>query len=68
MKNTYVVWREEDLWVAQSLDTEVASQGVTKEEAIVNLKEALTLYFEDHDAVFVTREEPIFGQFELQNA
>jgi len=39
-------WREGDLWVAQGLEVDVASQGETEEEALANLKEALELFFE----------------------
>ena len=40
------LWREGDLWVAQYLQVDVASQGETEEEALANLKEALELFFE----------------------
>ena len=40
------LWREGDLWVAQCLEVDVASQGETQEEALANLKEALELFFE----------------------
>ncbi len=40
------VWKEGDLYVAQCLEVDVASQGQTEEEALENLKEALALYFE----------------------
>lgn len=43
---TITTWREEDLVVAQCLDIDVASQGVTEQEAIANLKEALALTLE----------------------
>jgi predicted RNase H-like HicB family nuclease len=38
--------REGDLWVAQCLEVDVASQGETEEEALANLKEALELFLE----------------------
>ena len=41
-----LVWREDELYVAKSLEVEVASQGKTKKEALGNLKEAMELYFE----------------------
>ena len=44
-----VIWKEEDLFVAKALEIEVASQGHSKKEALANLKEALTLYFEDEN-------------------
>ena len=40
------VWREGDVFVAQCLEIEVASQGDSEEEALVQLQEALELYFE----------------------
>ena len=42
-----LVWKEEDLFVAQCLEVEVVSQGETKKKALANLEEALALYFED---------------------
>lgn len=47
----YVVYFEDDAFVARCLDVEVASEGDTSEEAVANLREALELYFEDHTAV-----------------
>ena len=44
------VWREDSLYVAQCLELDIASQGHTEEEALVNLKEALELYFEPPSA------------------
>jgi len=51
VKNIYketsaLVWKEDSLYVAKSLEVEIASQGKTKIEALANLKEALELYFE----------------------
>jgi predicted RNase H-like HicB family nuclease len=37
---------ETEWYVAQCLEVDVASQGKTKDEALENLKEALTLHFE----------------------
>lgn len=42
-----LVWKEEDLFVTQCLEVDVASQGATKKNALTNLEEALELYFED---------------------
>ena len=42
-----VVWKEDKLFVAKALEVEIASQGKNEKEALVNLKEALELYFED---------------------
>lgn len=43
---TATVWREGEWYVAQCLEVDVASQGETEEEALVNLKEALELHLE----------------------
>lgn len=45
-----VVWREDNLFVAQCLEVDVASQGETEEEALKNLSEALELHFEQPTA------------------
>jgi predicted RNase H-like HicB family nuclease len=44
---TAVVTREDDLFVAQCLEVDIASQGATEQEALANLREALELYFEE---------------------
>lgn len=48
-----VVWREEGIYTALCPELDVASQGKSVEEALMNLKEALELYLEDEDV-----EEP----------
>ena len=40
------VWREDDMFIAQCLEFDVASQGHTVEEALDNLREAVELYLE----------------------
>ena len=44
------MWREEDLYVAQCLEVDVASQGNTEDEALQNLREALELHFDPPQA------------------
>ncbi|MFZ0314172.1 MAG: type II toxin-antitoxin system HicB family antitoxin [Candidatus Korobacteraceae bacterium] len=44
------VWREDDWFISQCLEVDVASQGKSEEEALENLKEALELYFEPPNA------------------
>jgi predicted RNase H-like HicB family nuclease len=44
---TASIWQEDDLFVAQCLEVDVASQGATEEEALANLREALELHFEE---------------------
>jgi predicted RNase H-like HicB family nuclease len=43
---TASVWKEEEWFVAQCLEVDVASQGDSKEAALNNLREALELHFE----------------------
>jgi len=44
------VWQEDDLYVAQCLEIDVASQGRTEAEALKNLKEAIELHLESPTA------------------
>ncbi len=48
MKRTFTasVWQEGQWYVAQALETDVASQGESVDEALANLREALELHFE----------------------
>jgi predicted RNase H-like HicB family nuclease len=63
IKSTIVIQKEENWYVATSIETNVASQGKTIDEALDNLKEALELYFEDNtpdeinNPVFITTLE-----------
>ena len=43
---TASISREDDWIIAQCLEVDVASQGESEEEALVNLREALEFYFE----------------------
>jgi predicted RNase H-like HicB family nuclease len=45
-KFTATVWQEGKLYVAQCREFEIASQGKSKEEALGNLSEAISLHFE----------------------
>lgn len=51
IKSTVMVQKEDGWYVATSVDSGVASQGRTLEEAVENLKEALILYYEDNTPV-----------------
>ena len=42
-----IVWKEGKYYVAQSLTVDVSSFGRTKAEALLNLREAVSLYLED---------------------
>ena len=46
-KGTVKIEKEEEWVVATCLENNIASQGKTIDEAIVNLKEAISLYYED---------------------
>ena len=47
-KSNVYITKEENWYVANSIETGIASQGKSIEEAINNLKEALELYFENN--------------------
>jgi predicted RNase H-like HicB family nuclease len=47
MRLTAAITREDDVYVAQCLEVDVASQGSSVENALDMLREALELYFED---------------------
>lgn len=44
-----VIYREDDVWVAQALSVDVSSFGSTPDEARAAVKEALELFFEDDE-------------------
>jgi predicted RNase H-like HicB family nuclease len=44
---SFVAWKENNEFVAQCLNVDVASQGSTIDEAVKNLKGAVELYFQD---------------------
>lgn len=52
-----IVWKEGKYYVAQCLNVDVSSFGNTKKEALVNLQEALALYFEDNKNLKTSRVE-----------
>lgn len=68
---TAILEKEGDMYVALCPELDVASQGVTVEEATANLKEAVQLFLECADAdevkrrlhteIFVTRFEAVHG-------
>jgi predicted RNase H-like HicB family nuclease len=43
---TATVWQEGEWFIAQCREVDVASQGLTEEDALDNLREALELHFE----------------------
>ena len=64
IKYNVVVQKEEKWYVAKCIDNNIASQGLTIEEALKNLKEAIELYYQDEEPVipkdiFVTTLEVV---------
>jgi len=59
-KGTIKIEHEDDWVVATCLENNIASQGKSIDEAINNLKEAITLYYEDES----NKEELNFHQNE----
>ncbi|MCP1384951.1 type II toxin-antitoxin system HicB family antitoxin [Runella salmonicolor] len=53
----YVIWKEEQYFVAQCLNIDISSFGETRQEALDNLNEALALYLEDNSQENVTKIE-----------
>lgn len=49
VKSTVVIQKEENWYVATALESGVASQGKTIDEALANLREASELYFGDYE-------------------
>lgn len=49
---TASIWREDNWFIAQCLEVDIASQGESEEAALVNLSEALELYFESPQPSF----------------
>ena len=57
IKCTIVIQQEENWYVATDVKSGVASQGKTINESLENLKEALSLYYEDNKP---EKETPVF--------
>lgn len=64
---TAAVHREEDWYVAQCLELDVASQGRTIEEALANLSEAVGLYLDEVDDAHPTAT-PLVTSFHVHGA
>ncbi len=59
---TAVIYREDDLYVAECPEAGTVSQGCTIEEAIANLREATELYLKEFPLPEVTK--PLMNTFE----
>ncbi len=66
---TAAVHQEEDWYVAQCLEVDVASQGLTVEEALANLAEAVGLYLEEvEDPAGHITATPLVTSFQVPGA
>jgi predicted RNase H-like HicB family nuclease len=54
-----VVWKEGKYYVAQCLNIDFSSFGETREEALKNLDEAISLYLEDDHEDIQNVEDPV---------
>jgi predicted RNase H-like HicB family nuclease len=59
-KGTIIIKQEEEWFVATCLENNIASQGKTIDEAILNLKEAIALYYEDEEEINLSRSDQIY--------
>lgn len=64
-KTNVIITKENDWYIASSLETNVVSQGKTIEESIANLKEALELYFEDNNNINVNKDLCLMTSLEV---
>ncbi|MET0234155.1 MAG: type II toxin-antitoxin system HicB family antitoxin [Kibdelosporangium sp.] len=64
---TAAVHQEEDWYVAQCLEIDVASQGQTIQEALANLREAVELYLDEVEDPHPTAT-PLVTSFQVSGA
>jgi len=62
---TAILTQEGDWTVAEDTSTHVTSQGKTKDEALQNLREAVTLYLEETGEQFVPQSRVTLATVEL---
>ena len=58
----YLVWKEGKYYVSQCLNVNVSTFGETRDEAILNLREAVELYFEGEDIEPLEIEDVVLGR------
>jgi predicted RNase H-like HicB family nuclease len=60
----YVVYREGEYFVSQCLNVDIASFGKSIEDAVENLKDAVSLYLADEDTeqLYHSVEDAIVGE------
>ena len=64
-KTNVLITKEDDWYIASSVETSVVSQGKTVEESIANLREALELYFEDNTDLKLNNNECLLTSLEV---
>ncbi len=63
MKLSAVIWKEDDMYIAECPEVGTISQGETIEKAISNLKEATELYLEEFPVKI--KSKPMFTSFNV---
>lgn len=63
---TAVITHEGEWYVARAVEVEVTSQGESVEESLLNLREALELYFEDEPVPPLAVEGPIIAPVDVR--
>ena len=58
----YVIWKEDKYYVAQCLNVDVSSFGESIDETIVNIKEAVELYYENDRKNFLKIDKLFLGR------
>ena len=60
----YVVYREGEYFVSQCLNLDIASFGTSVDDAVENLKDAVSLYLADEDTgqLYHSVEDAIVGE------
>jgi predicted RNase H-like HicB family nuclease len=59
-RGTIIIKQEEEWFVAICLENNIASQGKTIDESIANLKEAISLYYEDEMKKELLQNNPFY--------
>lgn len=58
----FVIWKEGKYFVSKCLNVNISSFGDSIDEAALNLKEAVELYFEDEETELQEIEQIIIGR------
>ena len=64
---SFVMWKENNEFVAQCLNIDVSSHGNSFDKAVKNLKEAVELYFENEPNCVMPEIESIYLSKETIN-